>query len=314
MNLVLLCKRRNHHKVIDILEAFREHDLRLSGIIALDQPVKAPGLRDLARKVIRRKSSLFRTANSVPHKTDESSGILLNHTSGNHTSLPLSISANGRGTSRIDPQLPEARKLRNSLPELLKQHESVATQFPSQGYSVDEYAQKHGIPITVVRDLNGPECEAAMHRFAADLLILGGTPIIRANILSLPRRGTLNVHMAALPRYRGMNVAEWSIFHGDPVAVTVHFVDAGVDTGSILLQEHIDVSQCHSLEAMRKTLSQKQHRVLAKSVKLLNENQLHPRPQRRSEGRQYYVMHDRLRSLVEKKLGSGYSPPVAPGL
>ena len=48
-------------------------------------------------------------------------------------------------------------------------------------------------------------------------------------------------HYGLLPRYRGMNVTEWSIYYDDPVGVTVHAVDPGIDTGEILLQETLTV-------------------------------------------------------------------------
>ena len=169
-----------------------------------------------------------------------------------------------------------------------------------------EYARQRSIPIVRVRDLNGDACAAALQKFSVDLLILGGTPIIRASVLAVPRLGTLNVHMAALPEFRGMNVAEWSIYHDAPATVTVHFVDAGVDTGAVLYHEEIDVSDCHSIAEMRRKVSRQQHYVLAKAARKFAENQSRPAPQDAAGGKQYYLMHAKLRHVVEQKLRRGY--------
>jgi methionyl-tRNA formyltransferase len=90
------------------------------------------------------------------------------------------------------------------------------------------------------------------------------------------------------------------------VGVTVHLVDAGVDTGAILYREEIEVSDCSTLEAMRKKLSTMQHRILAKCTRRLIENQIVPEPQPPSEGKQYYVMHAKLKKVVAKRLSQGY--------
>jgi methionyl-tRNA formyltransferase len=140
-----------------------------------------------------------------------------------------------------------------------------------------------------------------------DILLLGGVPIIRANVLAAPKLCTLNVHMGLLPKFRGVNVAEWSIFCGAPVGVTVHQVDPGVDTGAILYREEIDVSGCTNIEAMRAKVSAAQHRVLAKCTRLLADKQLAPQPQKREDGKQYYAMHEKLRKIVDKKLSRGYT-------
>src|SRR5262245_20988789 len=62
------------------------------------------------------------------------------------------------------------------------------------------------------------------------------------------RVGILNHHIGILPAYRGRCVLEWSILQGDPVGITVFFIDVGIDTGSrILVSEQVDISSCTSV-------------------------------------------------------------------
>jgi methionyl-tRNA formyltransferase len=181
---------------------------------------------------------------------------------------------------------------------------------PKQGdgaTTITEYARQYHIEMVVVDDLNGADSIIALQRMQADILLLGGVPIIRANVLSVPKLCTLNIHMGLLPKFRGVNVAEWSVFCNAPVGVTVHQVDPGVDTGAILYREEIEVSGCANIEMMRAKVSGTQHRVLAKCTRLLAEKRLGPQSQKKEDGKQYYAMHEKLRKIVDKKLSQGYT-------
>lgn len=62
------------------------------------------------------------------------------------------------------------------------------------------------------------------------------------------RLGILNHHIGILPAYRGRSVLEWSILQGDPVGITVFFIDAGIDTGArIVILDEVDISGCKSV-------------------------------------------------------------------
>jgi hypothetical protein len=62
--------------------------------------------------------------------------------------------------------------------------------------------------------------------------------------------------LGVLPRYRGMNVAEWAALEGGPVGCTVHFIDAGIDTGPILLVRMLDVSAAKSVQEVRRVVNE----------------------------------------------------------
>ncbi len=279
MNLVLLCKRHNHRKVLEILSALRAQNLEVRGVVALEARAALPSFKELVRKLYSRRlasaQARKRAAENAPNARLRANGKAA------HIGA---FNTNGHAALRFSAK-PEAPL---AIPSLYK--------------TVDDYTRAHNIPLVAVPDLNGKACVAALQKFQTDLLILGGTPIIRAHVLQLPRVGTLNVHMAWLPGVRGMNVAEWSVYTHAPVAVTVHFVDAGVDTGAVLYREQIDIAERRSIAAMRQKLSFEQHRVLARAVRLFVDQQLQPEPQVREAGKQYYLMHERLKQVVERKL------------
>ena len=101
-----------------------------------------------------------------------------------------------------------------------------------------EMAERHGIPLLCPASVNSDESLADIGGFGADLHVsMSYDQILRAPILGLPPRGTLNCHAGALPFYRGRNPLTWAIINGEPeFGVTVHWVDLGIDTGDIVRQ------------------------------------------------------------------------------
>jgi methionyl-tRNA formyltransferase len=68
--------------------------------------------------------------------------------------------------------------------------------------------------------------------------------ILHEEIFSQAARGAINVHPSLLPRYRGLSPQHQAILHGDDESgVTVHFIDADVDTGEIIVQKKFPVSE-----------------------------------------------------------------------
>ena len=65
--------------------------------------------------------------------------------------------------------------------------------------------------------------------------------IVPQEVLDLPRIGTLNLHPAFLPYNRGWHTPSWAIVDGTPYGATLHWMDAGVDTGDIAMQRQVAV-------------------------------------------------------------------------
>jgi len=273
MKIVLLCKSWSDSKVLDILHSFELEQLESRAIVALARPKQ----RRSAREIVQ----MLYSGELKPKLLDK---IRRHKPAALAATRPDAASRNGTGK-----------------PE--NHHQALA----AKPATIKSYARCHRISYFEVPDLNGSECETLLRRLAPDLLVLGGTPIIRVNILGIPRLGTLNVHMGLLPKYRGRNVAEWSVFNGDAVGITVHTVDPGVDTGAILYREAIDVADCRSIADMRRKIRTIQHRALAKCARLHLEGCLQKQSQSKAEGLQYYNMHPRLRRIVEDRLRRGFA-------
>ena len=80
----------------------------------------------------------------------------------------------------------------------------------------------------------------------------------------------VNVHPALLPAFPGLGAIEQAVEHGVKVAgVTIHFVDEGVDSGPILLQEAFDLPYHRDIAATRQLFHDVEHRLLPRAVRLI---------------------------------------------
>ena len=76
-----------------------------------------------------------------------------------------------------------------------------------------------------------------------DLIVFGGTRIIRGEILDHPKDGVINSHPGLLPDCRGSASPAWSVYHDIPIGSSTHFCDNGIDTGELLLRREVSVTR-----------------------------------------------------------------------
>lgn len=97
---------------------------------------------------------------------------------------------------------------------------------------------------------NKAECEELLREVRPDLIVLGGTRIIKPNIILTARDGVLNAHPGLLPQVRGSASVAWSIIHDIPIGCTCHFIDPNIDTGDIVGQRTIPVHRGDTYEKL----------------------------------------------------------------
>ncbi len=89
----------------------------------------------------------------------------------------------------------------------------------------------------------------------------------KAFVSAFPNR-ILNIHPALLPAYPGTHSIQRAFEAGEKqVGVTVHFVDEGVDTGSIVLQESIPVEKGETLEALTERIHRLEHQLFPEAIR-----------------------------------------------
>jgi len=165
-------------------------------------------------------------------------------------------------------------------------------------------ARRFGFPCLVVPDHNHPRVLKLMRRERPDLVVFTGGGLLRTPLLDLAGRGVLNCHSGILPRYRGMDVVEWPLLEpGEPaIGLTTHWMDAGVDTGPILLQLRVGLRPGDSFAAIRRRMEPRMPELVLQTLRGLRDGSLEAQPQDPQAGRQYFVMHPRLQAAAAIRL------------
>lgn len=104
-------------------------------------------------------------------------------------------------------------------------------------------AQAAGVPLFPTVQLKKPDVIAALAATEPDLGVMAFvTHILPQRVLELPRLGTVQYHPSLLPRHRGINAMHWAIRAGETrTGLTMFWVDAGIDTGPVLLQREVEI-------------------------------------------------------------------------
>ena len=121
----------------------------------------------------------------------------------------------------------------------------------------------------------------ALRAAQADVLVVAAYGLILpASVLNLPRHGCLNIHGSLLPRWRGAAPIQRAIEAGDAqTGITLMQMDAGLDTGDILLEEVLAINATDTSASLHDKLAALGAELVVKGLDLLERGELHPRPQ-----------------------------------
>jgi len=167
-----------------------------------------------------------------------------------------------------------------------------------------------GIRRMEVPDHNQRECERLLEEVAPELLVLGGTRILRPSIFTIAPAGALNSHPGLLPQVRGSASVAWSIYHDVPIGATCHFIDAKIDTGDIVGQRIIPVRRGDTYEKLVRQTMVLAGRLMVEALEQFAA--IDPTANRRltgtpqpAGGHTYKVMPPELLAEVKAKLAEG---------
>lgn len=121
--------------------------------------------------------------------------------------------------------------------------------------AVKKYAQSQNIPILQPTNLKNEAFLAALKLFNADIHIVVAFRMLPKEVWSMPKFGTFNLHASLLPEYRGAAPIHWAIINGETkTGVTTFFIDEKIDTGEIILQEEISISETETVGTLHDKL------------------------------------------------------------
>ena len=129
-------------------------------------------------------------------------------------------------------------------------------------------ALEYGLPVWQPEKIKTADCVAKLQELNPDLIVVVAFgQILSQEILDIPRLGCVNVHASLLPRYRGAAPIHWSIINGETeTGVTTMLMDAGLDTGDMLLKSKIAITPDMTTEELHDKLAEMGSALLADTV------------------------------------------------
>lgn len=188
-----------------------------------------------------------------------------------------------------------------------------AMQFPP----VKECAVSHNIFVYQPVRIRNLECIEVMKGFEADLIVVAAFgQILPEEILEMPRLGCINVHASLLPKYRGAAPIQWAVIEGEKeTGVTIMKMDAGLDTGDMIMKTVVLVEKEETGGSLFDKLQKAGGELCVKAVKALEDgsavfekqNDLHATYAKRLDKKTGHIIWNQEAEYIER-LVRGLNP------
>ncbi len=141
------------------------------------------------------------------------------------------------------------------------------------------------LPVHQPEKIRAPEAQELLKELSPDgVVIIAYGQIIPAGLLSIPRHGWINLHASLLPKYRGAAPINWAIVNGETrTGVTTMRIDAGMDTGDMLLQREVEIGPAETAPELALRLSELGAPLMAETLRRLAAGTIVPRAQNHAE-------------------------------
>ena len=150
-----------------------------------------------------------------------------------------------------------------------------------QASPVKQKALEYNLPVLQPEKIKTEEFTAELEKLQPDLIVVVAFgQILSQRILDIPPLGCVNVHASLLPRYRGAAPIHWSIINGEKeTGVTTMLMDAGLDTGDMLLKDKVAITEEMTTEELHDQLMAMGGRLLAETIDGLANGTITPEKQ-----------------------------------
>lgn len=150
-----------------------------------------------------------------------------------------------------------------------------------QSSPVKQLALEHGLSLYQPASLKSPEAGRIISDMQPDIMIVVAYGLILPQaVLDIPRLGCLNIHASLLPRWRGAAPIQRAILAGDAeTGVTLMRMEAGLDTGPMLLQERLPIADTDNAGSLHDKLAALGARMIVEALPRLERGELIDEPQ-----------------------------------
>ncbi len=150
---------------------------------------------------------------------------------------------------------------------------------------VKEWALKNDVPVYQPLKIRGEDIQKKLESVPADVIVVASYgQILPSWLLNMKPFGAINVHASLLPRHRGAAPIQYAILCGDKeTGVTIMQMDAGLDTGPILMQKSISIEDQETAGDLHQRLALLGGDLLLETLTGLREGTISPLPQTESQ-------------------------------
>ena len=144
-----------------------------------------------------------------------------------------------------------------------------------QHTDVGKYALDNHLNLIELGDFNNRETFQKISSLNVDMFVVVAFKILPEEYIELPKFGSINIHASLLPKYRGAAPIQWALMNGDSfTGVSIFQIEKKVDTGRIICREKIMIQKEDNFETLSAKLSDLGSKVLIKSLKLIENDNL----------------------------------------
>lgn len=160
---------------------------------------------------------------------------------------------------------------KNSLISIIHKIKKAGSKFTLfEDPTIANIARKSGIPVFKIKTPNSKSFIERMRTIQPDVIINQSQSIIKKELLTIPSIGVLNRHNALLPKNRGRLTPFWVLYKGEKeTGVSIHFVDEGLDSGEIIVQEKYLVSSKDTFNSLVKKNYEIAPNAMLKALKMV---------------------------------------------
>jgi methionyl-tRNA formyltransferase len=154
-----------------------------------------------------------------------------------------------------------------------------------QSPPVAELAKKRGLPLFQPKSARTPEFVEALKKTGAEVaVVVAYGKILPVAVLEALPRGCLNIHASLLPAYRGAAPIQWALIRGErETGITIMQLDAGMDTGPMLLKQSLEISADDTYGSLSEKLAPMGAKLILEAL------EMRPKPEAQDESQASYA-------------------------
>ncbi len=139
--------------------------------------------------------------------------------------------------------------------------------------AVKEVGIEHNIPVLQPLKLRDIDFIHYLKLLNADIFVVVAFRMLPKKVWNLPINGTINLHTSLLPNYRGAAPINWVLINGEKeTGITTFFIDQQIDSGAIIKQEKIKLTNSTTAAELHNTLMNKGSKLLINTLKSITNN------------------------------------------